>query len=60
MAKKKDEKKKKKTGMAGAKVRAKPSAKRAAERKADVKAPGARGRKGAATYGGRRSRGTGK
>ena len=46
--------------MAGAKVRAKPSARRAAERKADVKAPAARTRKRAGTYGGRRSRGSGK
>tara|TARA_Y100001951_G_C11295571_1_gene275297 strand:+ start:254 stop:433 length:180 start_codon:yes stop_codon:yes gene_type:complete len=59
MAKKKKEKK---TGLgaAVAKVKARPSGRRAAERKADVKAPAARRRKGTATSGGRRSRGSGK
>ncbi len=61
MAKKKDDKNKKKMGMAaGAKVKARPSAKRAADRKADVKAPAAKTRKRAGSYGGRRSRGSGK
>ena len=61
MAKKKDDKNKKKMGMAaGAKVKARPSAKRAADRKADVRAPGTRARKGTSRSGGRRSRGTGK
>ena len=57
---KKDEKKKKKTGMAGAKVNARPSAKRLADRKADVKAPSARARKGAPRGTSSRSRGSGK
>ena len=60
MAKKKDDKNKKKMGMAGAKVKARPSAKRAADRKADVRAPGARSRKGTASSGARRRRGTGR
>ena len=60
MAKKKDDKKKKKTGMAGAKVKARPSAKRAADRKADVRAPGARARKGTPTTGRSRARGSGR
>ena len=51
---------KEKKGMAGAKVKARPSARRAAERKADVKAPAAKTRKRAGSYGGRRSRGSGK
>ena len=46
--------------MAKAKVKARPSAKRLADRKADVKAPSARARKASGSYGGRRSRGTGK
>jgi hypothetical protein len=57
MAKKK---KKEKMGMAKTKVKARPSAKRLADRKADVKAPSARARKASGSYGGRRSRGTGK
>jgi len=51
---------KEKKGMAAAKVKARPSARRAAERKADVKAPAARTRKRTGSYGGRRSRGSGK
>ena len=60
MARKKDDKNKKKTGMAGAKVKVRPSAKRLADRKADVKAPSARARKGAPRGTARRARGTGK
>jgi hypothetical protein len=59
MAKKKDDKKKKKMGTP-AKVKVRPSGKRLADRKADVKAPSARTRKATGSYGGRRSRGTGK
>jgi hypothetical protein len=59
MAKKKDDKKKKKMGMP-AKVKVRPSAKRVADRKDAVKAPSARVRKGTARSGARRSRGTGK
>lgn len=56
MAKKKKENNKR-VGAAAAKVRAKPSAKRVADRKINVKA---RARKGTATYGSIRARGTGK
>lgn len=55
MAKKKKEKNNR-VG-AAAKVRAKPSAKRVADRKVNVKA---RAKKGSATYGSVRARGTGK
>ena len=56
MAKKKKEKNNR-VGAAAAKVRAKPSAKRVADRKVNVKA---RAKKGSATYGSVRARGTGK
>ena len=59
MRKKKTNEKKKKMGTPP-KVKVRPSAKRLADRKADVKAPSARSRKATGSYGGRRSRGTGK